>query len=665
MGLTLSLCTASAFARSKSRTPLDQSLVPLEAALQANDLDAAQLAAVSAYQQATNTLALQSSDPTVIIDPVMVAETVEFNRTKAALEIAKCFYNHAQLDPAKQWAITGTTGGTLAEEYVRRATVLLGQIATAMDRDDEAMADYLSVINLSNQYREQPAAYAGLLELLMLRKQDDLVEQWVHHGQDKFEGAGSLELDFLKAAARTLKRRNHPLWNGLDQQIVDLTPDGAEGKLPALRELASNARKFGRWAEAETNYAAICALTLKSPEETVNNHLFLAQCQAKQRKNYAACIKNLESKIQNFATTEQQDYGHYRLAKFCQDQGRDSLAQTNYWIVTSGSSTSSWAAASLRQLGALKETKGDLQGALELYLQYPKRFPQNGRFVMLAYANALEAADALGDTNISARILNTIADLAAATPDYNVHLNMAYHYKTGGRDELARKFLASGFLLARQALQVTARPQDRYLIHFRVLRRMMDFDQWQQTLDYFHTYASDFSTTDDIPDDNTYQCYWYKALALVRTGNVPAALDAFQWLADQENGRPELQAVTATTIGMVNGWQFGKTNAMPIFEAVAQKYPTHPWANLGRLQLAIQKFKAGDFPAAKKLTDDITSTLPENAKMNWIHNLYWSAVYLRGRCLQAQGDVSGGNSLKQVALGKAPHMSIQQQLNPQ
>jgi hypothetical protein len=35
------------------------------------------------------------------------------------------------LDDAKQWATTATTGGTLGEQYVRSATVLLGNIASA------------------------------------------------------------------------------------------------------------------------------------------------------------------------------------------------------------------------------------------------------------------------------------------------------------------------------------------------------------------------------------------------------------------------------------------------------------------------------------------------------------------------------------------------------
>jgi hypothetical protein len=56
---------------------------------------------------------------------------MEFNRTRSACDIAACFYRHADLDDAKQWATTATTGGTLGEQYVRSATVLLGNIASA------------------------------------------------------------------------------------------------------------------------------------------------------------------------------------------------------------------------------------------------------------------------------------------------------------------------------------------------------------------------------------------------------------------------------------------------------------------------------------------------------------------------------------------------------
>ena len=100
-------------------------------------------------------------------------------------------------------------------------------------------------------------------------------------------------------------------------------------------------------------------MPLGSAQETINSYLFLAECQAKQGKDYAASVQDLKSKIQNFATVEQQDYGHYRLAKFYYDQGRDELAEINYRIPISGGSTSTWAAASLHQLGALKEKDGD------------------------------------------------------------------------------------------------------------------------------------------------------------------------------------------------------------------------------------------------------------------------------------------------------------------
>ena len=660
--LAVSLCVSTAFARSKSHQPADQRLIPLNTALAANDLDAAQAAATAMYQYATNAPALQSSDPSVIIDPAMVAETVEVNRTKAAVEIAQCFYNHAQLDLARQWAQTATAGGTLANQFVRRATVTLGNIAVAMDSNDEAVTNFLSVINLPNLNHEQPAAYAGLLEALMLQKQDDLVAQWVQQGQAQFAGAGDLELDFLKQASAVLKRRNQPLWRELDEQVVGLS--GSTGdRLSALRQLASNARKFERWAEAETNYAAICAMPLGSAQETVNSYLFLAECQAKQGKDCAASIQALKSKIQNFAAAEQQDYGHYRLAKFYHDQGRDELAESNYQIPISGGSTSTWAAASLHQLGALKEKDGDLQGALQLYLQYPPRFPQNDRLVMLAYASALSAADMLGDTNTSARILNTITNRAAAIQDYNVHLNVAYHYKMGGNKELAQKFLASGLSLAQQALHRAATPQDRLLIHFRTMRRLFDFAQYQRLIDYFAANASDLANEDSRADDYQLQCRCYKAMALASTRRLPQALDELGVLLDQAQANPDLQPNIAGLLGQCYSAPGEATLAAEFFEMAAQKYPGRPWANFSRLELAIARFNTGDYPAAQKLTDDITNATSENSKMSWIRATYWGAVYLRGCCLQAQGNTRDATPLKQLALAKCPNLRIQNRLH--
>jgi outer membrane protein assembly factor BamD (BamD/ComL family) len=102
--------------------------------------------------------------------------------------------------------------------------------------------------------------------------------------------------------------------------------------------------------------------------------------------------------------------------------------------------------------------------------------------------------------------------------------------------------------------------------------------------------------------------------------------------------------------------------AAQLFEAAAQKYPTYSWSNIGRLELAVQKFNAGDFAGAKKLADDITNTLPEKSKMTWIREIYWGAVYMRGSCLQAQGQTQPAAVLKQLAMSKFPDLNIQRRL---
>jgi tetratricopeptide (TPR) repeat protein len=491
----VALVATTASARSKNRAAVYQNsgqIGQLDTALKSNDVESATAMAAAIYQQATNAPALQSTDPAVIIDPVLVAQTAEFNRAKTAYEIAACFYRHAQLDIANQWAMTTVTGATLSEEYARRATVLLGNIATAMDRNDQAVTNFLSVITLANLNHEQPAAYAGLLELLMLQKQDDQVAQWVQHGQAKFAGAGDFELDFLKQVSATLKRRNYPLWRELDQQIVDSSSGSPGTKLNSLRRLASNARKFGRWAEAETNYAAICALQLGSAQDDVDAYLFLAESQTKQSKDFASTLQILQSNATAFAQSADREYAAYRVAKFYEEQGNLDSAAANYQALVSGSSTSSWAAAALHQFGALKEKQGDLQAALQLYLQYPQRFPQDARFVFQSYGSALSVATSLNDTNRAAQIVGTITNNAAAIQDYNTQLNLAFYFKKRGNQQLALRFYENGLSLAQRALTLASNAGQRSLIHFRVLRRMNDFDQYQRIVDYFATNVGDF-----------------------------------------------------------------------------------------------------------------------------------------------------------------------------
>jgi hypothetical protein len=255
----LCLCVSPAFAHTKHHVRLDSSLVPLDAALASNDVVTAQAIASSIYQQATVT----STDLTIIIDSsVVTTQSVALAQSKTAYEIAGCFYRHADLADAKQWATTATSVDTLSDPFARRAMVLLGNIAYAMDQDGVATTNFLTVIVLPDLYPEQASAYAGLLNVLLEQQQGDQATQWVQNGQAQFAGGGELQLDFLRDAERVLKQRNNPLWRDLDQQIVDLFPTSTTSRLQALRELASNAYKFERWAEAETNYVALCAMAL-------------------------------------------------------------------------------------------------------------------------------------------------------------------------------------------------------------------------------------------------------------------------------------------------------------------------------------------------------------------------------------------------------------------
>jgi tetratricopeptide (TPR) repeat protein len=664
--VSLAALATPAFARSKNRSAAHADLAQIEQALKAGDLATAQSVATAIYQQDTTVASPQAPAVDVIIDPALATESAEHMRCKTACQIAEIFYRHAELDTAKQWAQTAVASGTLNNQYVRQATVLLGDIAVAMDRDDEAVTNYVSVITLKNQFREQPAAYAGLLELLMLRKEDELVEQWVRHGQDKYEGAGGLELDFLKAAAQTLKRRNHPLWNELDQQIVDLTPEGKSGKLQALRELASNARKFGRYAEAETNYAAICAMPLKSAEEAVNAHLFLAECQAKQAKDITPTLQLLQSKASAFTNSVDREYATYRVAKFYEDQGRSDLAQTNYSTLVSSPSTSTWAAASLHQLAALKEKQGDLQTALQLYLQYPQRFPQNGQLVLQAYANALNVTDTRGDTIAASQIVSAITNRAAVLPDYNVHLNLAHHYQFKSKQyDLAQRFLASGLNLASQALARTTDPDGRYEIHYRVLRRLSDFGRSQDVLDYFTANSNDLGS---IPTDggaSAYGCVYFKAVALYGAGRTDEAKAQFDWLLHRVTGHAELETVVGSVLAVVQMQTAQAPAATALFEGVAERYPTHPWANLGRLYLAADKYKQGDVGTSLKRAQEIIATSSGTDKTVWVRKTYWSAVYIRGACLKAQGELEQGVASMQEALSHGPDLEVLQRLGVQ
>lgn len=223
------------------------------------------------------------------------------------------------------------------------------------------------------------------------------------------------------------------------------------------------------------------------------------------------------------------------------------------------------------------------------------------------------------------------------------------------------KFLESGLVLARRALSLAANDRQRYWVHFQVLRRLNDFSQFQRMLDYLSANVSDFPAPAEGQNSFQLQCYCYRAIAHSATGNQPDAINELRALLDLARGNAELEGKFGEILGLFYQWSNDSSSAIELFEWVAQNYPTHSWANIGRLELAIQKFKAGDLAAAEKLSDNIISGLAENAKMVWMQRIYWGAVYLRGCCLQAQG--GDGTGLKQLALSKVPGLDMQQRLH--
>jgi tetratricopeptide (TPR) repeat protein len=317
-------------------------------------------------------------------------------------------------------------------------------------------------------------------------------------------------------------------------------------------------------------------------------------------------------------------------------------------------------AAALHQLAVVKAKEGDLQTALKLHLQYPKRFPQNARLNLQSYAGALNVAMALGDTNMADQIAVAITNSAASLADYNAQLHVAFYFLRRGNLQMARRFLERGFALVPRALAVAPNTHERYMVHFNYLKHLVYFNLPQRTLDWLNANPADFPGTPATTDALGLGCYGYKALAFNALGKRQDAISLLETLLEQVQGDPDQEIRFGECLAQFYDWAHDNASATELFEAMALKYPTHPWASFGRLKVAIHKFRGGDATGAMKLTEDIIHSLPENSKRGWMRSVYWGAVYLRGCCLQAQG--ADGNSLKQAALKKVPDLRIQQEL---
>ncbi len=637
---------------------LQQGIAQLDQLLKSGDVEGATAFANSLYEQ-QSVIATSPPPDGVIIDPVVAAEMANLTRTKAACRIGETFCKHAELQPARHWGETTLSTATCTNQFTRGARVLLGDVCVAMDQDNEAVGWYTGVINENCQNRVQIRAYAGLLDLVLMNKQTDLAEQWVQHGCQKFENAGELELKFLREASRVLKRRNDPLWRELNEQIVDFDP--SRSQLHALRELASNARKFGRYAEAETNYTAICAMNL-SAAECINNHLFLAECQAKQEKNCGAVLQALTTKSTEFTKSEDREYATYRIAKFYESQNNLSLAATNYLSLATSSSTSTWAAAAMNRLAALSERQGDLPRALQLYLEYPQRFAESDRHVMQAYAGALSVAEQIGDSSAIDQVMSAIAGRAATVQDYNTHLNLAFHYKGKGQRALSQQFLQSGIALAQQTLNATTDPDERVRIHMRVSRRLSDTGKPADGLAYLQAHEQDLIAATPAGKADKFGCYFFWIRCLWQTGRKAEAITLSNQILPLVSGDRELEAMFVQNLGYVHRISGDTAGAEGLYQWLDENYPNHLWSNPGRIRLAEKQFNEGHVQNALELADKVIASTPQNSKMWWIANLFNEATYVRGRSLIELGRAQEGQRLVQEALQSNPGLGLARRL---
>jgi hypothetical protein len=152
-------------------------------------------------------------------------------------------------------------------------------------------------------------------------------------------------------------------------------------------------------------------------------------------------------------------------------------------------------------------------------------------------------------------------------------------------------------------------------------------------------------------------------MALLYTGQRQQGMDELRELLDLAQTNPDLGPTFAGLLGALSNVTHDNAAAADFFEWAARKYPDHPWASFGRLELAIQRFNAGDYAAAQKLTEDVTNAVGENSRMPWIYRMYWEAVYLRGCCLQAQGQPDQGSGLKELAKSRYPKLQLQRRLH--
>jgi tetratricopeptide (TPR) repeat protein len=183
-------------------------------------------------------------------------------------------------------------------------------------------------------------------------------------------------------------------------------------------------------------------------------------------------------------------------------------------------------------------------------------------------------------------------------------------------------------------------------------------------LNYLGANATEFPglAADTNSDAHHLQCYGYQAIALYRSGNQQDGLALLADLLDRAHGNADLEAKFGENLASLSRSMDAEA-ADQLFAWVMQKFPSHPYASFGRLELAIRAFNTGDVAGAMKLANDIINALPEKTKMPWIQKVYWSAVYLRGCCLQAQGQAQQGATLKQLAMSKFPALTIQKRLN--
>ena len=390
--------------------------------------------------------------------------------------LAHDYWMYGNVEGASQF-ITNSLQ-TTGERHVQ-ALILAGHVARSLWQTNAALGYYQQAIAAAPNKEMTITAYQQAIRLLYLSGQQGNALALAASGKQAFSGKPQL-VAYLDRIKSTLRDRADPHWKDYAAQVAATST--ADIGRQALMQLANDARLHSDWAGAGQLYGQLVSRPSKGWRSNVDMELRLLDVQLRQTDTVAAAasVNTLTNRIPQLSTDDAKAYTLYRLGKIQESNGQTNNAQAEWQQVLKQFPQTTVYGMAQVHLAKLYESQGDLTNAVSMYQAYLQNSEVALRYRLRAYASLFRVENALGAPDSAISMLQNAQATALQTKDAELELSLAQYFLHNNDTNVANQFLDAGITNAEAAIQAEPSAQKRLWWEYLIIRRLDDFQRYQQ-----------------------------------------------------------------------------------------------------------------------------------------------------------------------------------------